>query len=94
MESGRLPAGPGKAIAARDAEAPWEFSDDTAPDTVLAHSVESFCAAADLGRSLVYQEIAAGRIHAKKVGSRTIILHDEALRYLRALPDYRLRDMS
>jgi excisionase family DNA binding protein len=40
-----------------------------------------------IGRSKLYEEIAANRLRARKLGKRTIILGDELQRYLSALPD-------
>lgn len=40
-----------------------------------------------IGRSKLYSEIAHGRIRAKKLGSRTIILGIELQRYIDELPD-------
>jgi hypothetical protein len=39
-----------------------------------------------VGHTKVYQEIAAGRLIARKVGSATIILHEDAEAWARALP--------
>jgi len=38
------------------------------------------------GRTKAYQEIAAGRLRAVKLGTRTLILADELRRYLASLP--------
>jgi hypothetical protein len=40
------------------------------------------------GRSKLYEDLAAGRLVARKIGDRTIILHSEYLAYLEALPRY------
>lgn len=57
------------------------------PDTHarLAYSIPRFCAEADIGRSTVYQEIAAGRLRTVKVGKRTLIPAEEAHAWLRRL---------
>jgi len=51
-----------------------------------AMSVPEFCAWASIGRTAAYGEIKAGRLCAKKCGSRTIIPCDEARKWLRDLP--------
>jgi hypothetical protein len=42
--------------------------------------VPEFCAWASIGRTAAYAEIKAGRLRAKKCGSRTIITFDDAER--------------
>ena len=56
--------------------------------TKLGYSVDSLAEAADSSRSVIYEEIATGRLKAKKLGSRTIIPADEAKRWLDSLPDF------
>jgi hypothetical protein len=51
-----------------------------------ADSVERFAAKHDVSRSQVYKEIAAGRLTARKVASRTIITREDAAVWRRALP--------
>ena len=41
----------------------------------------------NIGRTKAYQEIAAGRLRAVKVGRRTLITHDAAEAWLAALPE-------
>jgi excisionase family DNA binding protein len=48
----------------------------------LAYSVPEFCEATSIGRSLVYEEIARGRLRATKVGSRTVILREDGIAWL------------
>ena len=50
----------------------------------LAYSVAEFCEATSLGRSLVYEEIRQGRLRATKIGTRTIILKEDGLAWLRS----------
>ena len=52
----------------------------------IAYGIDEFCVVSDLGRSFVYAEIRAGKLKARKAGRRTLILHDEAERYLQSLP--------
>lgn len=49
-------------------------------------SVEQAARFLGIGRSLIFEEIKAGRLVARKVGRRTVILTEDALTYLRALP--------
>lgn len=51
----------------------------------LAFSVDEFAALAGIGRTVAYREIREGRLRPLKVGRRTIISHDEAMRWLTAL---------
>ncbi|WP_395820341.1 DNA-binding protein [Devosia sp.] len=53
----------------------------------LALSVSDFCAYYGIGKTLAYEEIATGRLRAKKVGKRTIILAADAARWAASLPD-------
>jgi excisionase family DNA binding protein len=52
-----------------------------------ASTIEDFCARFGVGRTLVYAEIKAGRLRAKKVGRRTLIGHDDAEEWFASLPD-------
>lgn len=52
----------------------------------LAYSVDELTSASCLGRSKIYEEIAAGRLKVRKVGKRTLILHGDALAWLKSLP--------
>lgn len=44
---------------------------------------------AGIGRTKLYQAIADGELRARKYGARTIILRDDLLRFLVALPEVR-----
>lgn len=50
-----------------------------------AYTVESFCAAFDVSRSRVYEEIAAGRLRSFKTGRRRMITADAARAWLDAM---------
>lgn len=52
----------------------------------LAYSIGGLVKVSGRGRSAIYQEIAAGRLKARKAGRRTVILHGEAVAWLEALP--------
>lgn len=49
----------------------------------IAYSIREACEASSLGRTTIYGHIAAGRLVAKRIGGRTVILADS----LRALID-------
>jgi excisionase family DNA binding protein len=44
---------------------------------------------AGVSRTVLYQEIAAGRLRARKVGTATVILADDLRAWLESLPDRR-----
>jgi excisionase family DNA binding protein len=52
----------------------------------LLYSLEDAWTTLGVGRSTLYELIAAGDIQAVKVGRRTLIRHDELERYVQALP--------
>ena len=58
----------------------------------LAHSVDEAAEVANLGRSFIYEEIRAGRLVARKAGSRTLILHPDLVNYLANLPTREVAD--
>ena len=53
----------------------------------LAYTINSFAERAEMGRTSVYAEIRAGKLKAKRRGSRTIITAEAARAYLDNLPD-------
>lgn len=57
-------------------------------DTKLAYTVPAFCDAAGIGKSKLYEMLAAGEIKAKKVGKRTLIPGEEGRRWLASLPAF------
>ena len=56
------------------------------PDTKLAYSIEEFASASGLGRTRLYDAIAAGQLRARKFGKRTVILVDDGRAFLMNLP--------
>jgi len=54
--------------------------------TPLVYSVADACAVGGFGRSRCYKLIAAGKLDARKMGSRTVITHDSLTAYLASLP--------
>ena len=51
----------------------------------MAHSVDELCEQAPWGRSTIFAEIKAGRLRARKLRGRTIILDEDLRTYLRNL---------
>lgn len=54
--------------------------------TPVAYSIADAVRVCGIGRTMLFAEIRAGRIKARKFGSRTLILADDLKRYLEALP--------
>ena len=52
----------------------------------LAHSPEESAQILGICRTKIFQEIRAGRLRARKVGKRTILLADDLREYARNLP--------
>ncbi len=50
-------------------------------------SVNEFCQQAGIGRTKLYQEIADGKLIARKCGRRTIIPVSELSKWLESLPE-------
>jgi hypothetical protein len=59
-----------------------------------ADSVERFAAKNGISRSQAYKEITAGRLTARKVGSRTIVTREDAAKWRRALPKVSGKDAA
>jgi len=55
--------------------------------TMKAYPFPQFCRDHGIGRTKAYEEIAAGRLKARKVGVRTIILAEDAQAWLDSLPE-------
>jgi excisionase family DNA binding protein len=51
-----------------------------------AHSIAETCALTGLGRDTVYSAIRDGRLVARKLGRRTIIIDDDLRQFLAGLP--------
>jgi excisionase family DNA binding protein len=70
---------------------PATFSDSEASSAThsrRAFSISQFCLRYGIGRTNAYQEIAAGRLRAVKVGRRTLITRDAAETWLAELPAF------
>lgn len=52
----------------------------------LAFTIRQACKAAGIGRTRLFQEIAAGRLRAHKSGTRTLVLVQDLNDYLENLP--------
>lgn len=52
----------------------------------LSYSVAEACAATSLGTSKLYELISEGKIVARCIGRRTVILRDDLQNYLATLP--------
>lgn len=51
-----------------------------------AMSVAQFCRWASIGKTKFYEELNSQRLMARKLGAKTIILRDDAEKWLRSLP--------
>jgi excisionase family DNA binding protein len=58
----------------------------------LAFTIEQVQAATGLGRTNLYAHISTGRLPAKKLGKRTLILIDDLKAFLAGLENYPARD--
>lgn len=55
--------------------------------TKLSYSIKEACDATGIGRTVIFEEIKAGNLKARKRGSSTIILAEDLQAYLAALPE-------
>ncbi len=53
-----------------------------------ANSISDIIRRAGFGRSHLYQEINSGRLKARKLGAKTLILEDDFQEFLRSLPAF------
>lgn len=53
---------------------------------LLGFSVQQAAKSAGVGRTTIYEELARGRLRAKKVGRRTLILASDLEAWLQCLP--------
>jgi hypothetical protein len=58
----------------------------TLPASRLSFTIRGLHEATGIGRTKIYDDLATGRLHARKHGKRTIILMAEARRWLKSLP--------
>lgn len=53
----------------------------------LSYSPNEVPEVTGIGRTTVYAEIAEGRLRARKIGRRTVVLHDDLVEWLSELPE-------
>lgn len=63
-----------------------DLSTEMPPPPPLAWSVEELASRSTLGRSFLYQEIKAGRLRARRAGTRLVVLAADAESWLASLP--------
>jgi len=54
--------------------------------TKLSYTIPELVRDTGAGRSKIYEEIAAGRLKVRKLGKRTLVLHGDAMDWLKSLP--------
>ncbi len=64
------------------------------PPPALSYTIAALCQASGIGRTKIYDDLKAGRLHAKKHGKRTIVLESEARRWLESLPAQSTRPIT
>jgi excisionase family DNA binding protein len=57
-------------------------------DSRIAYSVADVCKETGLGRTQVYEQLAAGRLKAVKAGRRTLIPRESLVNFINSLPAY------
>lgn len=62
------------------------MTDDTVTTFRLAYSIDQLSDMTSIGRTKIYDEIKERRLVARKSDGRTIVLHEEAMAWLRAMP--------
>ena len=62
------------------------IDNNSGPPPVGALSLAGFCKLYNVGRTKCYDEISSGRLTARKLGRKTVILRSEAIRWANALP--------
>jgi hypothetical protein len=60
----------------------------------LVHTISQAGELANQGRTSTYEAINRGELHAVKRGRRTLILHDELVRYVQSLPALLVKQSS
>lgn len=63
-------------------------------DQPLAYPTASATRVLGMGKTKLFAEISAGRLHAKRSGGKIVILREEAIRYLRSLEDVKPSDVA
>jgi excisionase family DNA binding protein len=57
----------------------------------IAYGITRVCELTDIGRTTIYSSISSGALRARKVGRRTILLHDDVVAFLEARRPWRCR---
>ena len=57
----------------------------------LVYSIAETCEHAHIGRTALYNAINAGQLRAVKRGRRTMILHEDLVRYVQSLPQLEVK---
>jgi excisionase family DNA binding protein len=60
----------------------------------LVHSIPQACSIASIGRTALYEAIRSGTLRAVKRGRRTLILHDDLLRWVQSLPSIESKSLN
>jgi hypothetical protein len=55
----------------------------------VAHSPERAAELASLSRTRIFEAMRAGKLPAKKAGRRTLIVHEDLVRFVQSLPPAR-----
>lgn len=55
-------------------------------EEIVAHRLPDFLRRYGIGRTHFYDEVRAGRLKARKLGGRTIVLEADAQEWLKGLP--------
>jgi hypothetical protein len=55
-------------------------------DKPLAYPINKLPAITGIGRSSLYKFIAAGQLQTRKMGTRTLVLHEDLQEFLKRLP--------
>ena len=63
-------------------------SSGNASENAFAFSVDEVCVLAGICKQNVYNALNDGRLRAKKIGTRTLILPSDLMRFLESLEDY------
>jgi hypothetical protein len=59
----------------------------------LGFTISELADVGPFGRTTLYEEINAGRLRAKKYGSKTIVMPDDFKAFLASLPDYPVKEV-
>ena len=56
----------------------------------IAYDVREACAMLGIGLNSFYEAVRSGKLKAKKLGAKTLVLRDDIKEFARSLPDLRL----